>query len=411
MSKVLKSSKLTKCIVIGSLWILSFATMASGPPDEWEINGFVTQGYFYSDHNNVFGQSEDGSADFRELALSTAWQASGDLFFAGQVMSRRAGKVQDGGPRIDYALLDYRFDEGARGRSGMRIGRIKNPFGFYNETRDVAFTRPSVLLAQAVYFDNARDLQLSADGISLYGTRNFADGWVDVDLLLGKPNTETSVEYAYLSQDWPGALGNGKGFMWRTVYNTNNQRWRLGFTMGRFNLDFNADEGTLAVLPLQIQKIAPRDGHIDIDAYLLSLQYNLEHWSLTAEVSRQKVNWGTLKGIFATDPENRFESGYLQAEYRFNPRWSLVVRYEELYLDIDDRKGAEAEARLGKPAHTQFAKDLTLGVGWQPSSQWLLRAEWHHVRGTGWLPEQDNPDQNDLHRGWNLYALQATYRF
>ncbi|WP_372833815.1 hypothetical protein [Pontibacterium sp.] len=411
MSKVLNSSKFTKYLAIAGIGLMPYTVSASGAPDEWDINGFVTQGYFHSDHNNVFGQSEDGSADFRELALNAAWQARGDLLFAGQLMSRRAGKVQDGSPRIDYALLDYRFDEGTRGRSGIRIGRIKNPFGFYNETRDVAFTRPGILLAQAVYFDNARDLQLSSDGISLYGTRNFTDGWVDVDLLLGKPNTESSVEYAYLSQDWPGALDDGKGFMWRTVYNTNDQRWRLGLTMGRFNLEFNADEPSLATLPLLTQMIAPRDGHIDIDAYLLSLQYNLEHWSLTAEFSRQKVNWGTLNGIFATDPENRFESGYLQAEYRVNPHWSLMIRYEELYLDIDDRDGTEAEARLGKPAHTQFAKDLIFGIGWQPSSQWLLRAEWHHVRGTGWLPEQDNPDQNMLQRDWNLYALQATYRF
>ncbi|MDI3325409.1 TonB-dependent receptor [Pontibacterium granulatum] len=408
MSTVLNSSKFIKWFAFPMLWLPHWAS-ASGA-DSWEVNGFATQGFFYSDHNNIYGQSEDGSLDFRELAVNGVWQTD-NLFFASQLMSRRAGEAQDGSPQVDYALFDYRFAESIDGRAGIRVGRIKNPFGFYNETRDVAFTRPSILLAQAVYFDNARDLLLSSDGVSLYGSRYMEHGWLDMDLLFGKPNTETTVEYAYLSRDWPGEFNDSNGFMWRTVYNTSDQRWRLGFTMGRFNLEYNADEAALAALPLPTQMIAPQDGHIDIDAYLLSAQFNLEHWSFTAELSRQKVNWGTLDGIFATDPENRFESGYLQAEYRISPNWTLMARYEELYLDIEDRDGRQAEAILGKPAHTQFAKDLILGVGWQPDPQWSFRAEWHKVRGTAWLPEQDNPDQNALRKNWNLFALQATYRF
>ncbi len=381
------------------------------PLRNWEWNGFVTQGYFHSDHNNVYGNSASGSPDFREIALNATWNPVNDLVVSGQLMSRRAGEVQDGDPRIDYALLDYRFGGGEDGRTGVRVGRIKNPFGFYNETRDVAFTRPSIMLPQAIYFDIARDMMLSSDGIEFYGSRQFSGGWLDTDLLLGKPNTERSVEYAYLSDNWPGELDGDKGFMWRTIYNSNTQRWRAGVTMGRFRLDFDADEASVAALPGTLPFVAPQDGHIDIDAYLVSLQYNLERWSFTSELSRQKLSWGSLRGIFTSDPVNRYEAGYVQAEYRIDREWSAVVRYEELYFDIDDRNGLKAAARLGKPAHTQFAKDFTLGVGWRPNPQWLVRFEWHRVTGTAWLPEQDNPVQNDLVKKWNLYALQATYRF
>ena len=404
MSRVSGHWMYTRFLVLLALCQVSVASWADVLVDRhWEWNGFVTQGFFHSDHNNMFGPSDSGSFEFREVAINGARQLGDELFFSGQIMSRRAGAVNDGSPRIDYMLLDGRLYEEAHSYLGLRIGRIKNPFGFYNETRDVAFTRPGILLPQAVYFDIARDLQLSSDGISLYSSHSIAGGWVDIDFLIGKPNTETSVEYAYLSRDWPGAFVDGEGFMWRAVYNSAGQRWRMGFTMGRFDLEYDADEPALA--------FAPQDGHIDIDAYVLSIQYNLERWSFTSELAHQKVSWGTLGGVFSADPENRFESGFLQAEYRFNPEWSLIFKYETLYLDTDDRNGHRAEALFGKPAHTQYARDWTLGVGWKPSTAWLIRAEWHKVRGTAWLPEQDNPDQSRLHRNWNLLALQATYRF
>lgn len=408
---MLNSSKYIKYLIVLGSALFSYKAVASESLSAWEFNGFLTQGYFNSDYNNIYGQSEDGSFDFREIALNAAWRPYQNLMVSGQLMSRRAGKVQEGDPQVDYAMLDYRLTDGVAGRIGVRVGRIKNPLGFYNETRDVAFTRPSIMLAQAVYFDIARDLVLSSDGIGIYGSRNFNDGWLDMDLLLGKPKTEESVEYAFLSADWPGEMEDSKGFMWRTVYNTNDQRWRAGFTMGRFTLNYEADEVGLSNLSLLSQMVAPQDGQIDFDAYLLSLQYNLERWSFTTEVARQKTSWGSLQGIFGMDPVNRTEAGYLQAEYRINSRWSAVARYEKLYFDVDDRDGTKTEALTGKPAHTQFAEDFTLGIGWQPSASWLIRAEWHRVTGTAWIPEQDTPDQNTLVKKWNLYALQATFRF
>ena len=46
---------------------------------------------------------------------------------------------------------------------------MKTPLGLYNDTRDVAFTRPSILLPQSIYFDRTRKLALAADGVHLYG--------------------------------------------------------------------------------------------------------------------------------------------------------------------------------------------------------------------------------------------------
>ena len=156
---------------------------------------------------------------------------------------------------------------------------------------------------------------------------------------------------------------------------------------------------------------APTGGSVDIDVVNLSLQYNAEYWSFTSEYLRQIIEWGSLGGVYALQPKNESEAVYAQLEYRISPEVDAFVRYDVLYVDRDDRNGARANQLFGRPRHTQFAKDFTLGVGWRPTPHWLFRAEWHHVDGTGWLAAQDNPVDADTERRWNLFALQATYRF
>ncbi|MFD2989988.1 hypothetical protein [Sphingopyxis terrae] len=85
------------------------------------------------------------------------------------MLSRRAGgDTSDAAPTLDYGVVDYQMLASPARTLGVQVGRFKNPFGLYNQTRDVAFTRPSILLPQSIYFDRTRALGLAADGISLY---------------------------------------------------------------------------------------------------------------------------------------------------------------------------------------------------------------------------------------------------
>ena len=132
-----------------------------------QVHGFLTQGYFNTTDNRVYGDSQDGSFDFREIGINASWRASPSVMLAGQLLSRLAGDLDDGSPTVDYALVDWSLMDTERYAFGTMFGRIKNTLGFYNDTRDVAFTRPSIVLPQQVYFDNVRNLLLSADGQGL----------------------------------------------------------------------------------------------------------------------------------------------------------------------------------------------------------------------------------------------------
>jgi phosphate-selective porin len=116
--------------------------------------------------------------------------------------------------------------------------------------------------------------------------------------------------------------------------------------------------------------------------------------------------FGALVDLGATG-----ESYYLQGAYRLSPAWEVFVRYDALFADKDDRIGEDFEEQTGLPAHSRFAKDWTAGLGWTIGSSFLLRAEYHNIDGTGWLPIADNPDASTTDRYWDMFLLQASYRF
>ncbi len=137
--------------------------------DELEFHGFATQGFVHTSANSFFGDSERGSFDFREIGVNATFEPLSNLRLSGQLLSRRAGELSSGSPNVDYALADFTLRSTAEHRLSVILGRIKNPLGLYNETRDVAFTRPSVFVPQSIYFDRVRNLLPFTDGV---GVRN-----------------------------------------------------------------------------------------------------------------------------------------------------------------------------------------------------------------------------------------------
>ncbi|HEY6044421.1 MAG TPA: hypothetical protein VIU43_05945, partial [Nitrosospira sp.] len=140
-------------------------------PQNLQIHGFASQSWLKSSDNNVFGKSssDSGSFDFREIGLNASMRPLNNLQFSVQGISRWAGKGSQGNIRLDYGFIDYTFLSRETGQLGIRLGRMKNPLGFYNDTRDVPFTRPTILLPQSIYFDRTRKLALAADGMHMYG--------------------------------------------------------------------------------------------------------------------------------------------------------------------------------------------------------------------------------------------------
>lgn len=395
--------KFTRLLSLCCLLSFSGSLLADKNLSEWYLGGFITQAFVSTDSNNFAGKSSEGiSADFRELAVYATWRPLNNMHVSGQVMSRPFGNVDDGAPQLDFLLADYRFSVGGFNEFGVRVGRVKIPYGFYNETRDVAFTRPSIILPQSMYLDVIRELQLSADGVMLYGHFPLSDLRFDVDLAIGKPRDSDDAEYTYLKSDLSGNFTDSNGILSRVMLGDDAETWRIGITLGRFELLYK---------PGALMELGLGEGDLNIDVAIVGGQYNTERWSWSAEYMVVSVDRSDLGGFFALNGKNNTESYYLQAMYRFNRDWDLVIRRDVFYLDSNDRSGLKAEQAIGIPAHSMLAKDYTIGLGWQASQNISLRGEWHRVQGTGWLPAADNPDIRSTKKDWNMYLLQATYRF
>lgn len=395
-----RSRGLLGCVVTLNSMLLFSAPLSAELklPDSFQIHGFASQAFILTTENNFFGGSEDnGTFNFRELGINASWRILPKLQIAAQGVARWAGESDGGDPRLDYGLIDYTLLSDLENTWGVRLGRVVNPIGLYNDTRDVAFTRPSILLPQSIYFARVRDIALSADGGQLYGERRSHIGDFLFQLNIARPRTSRQAERALLGGDLPGELEGDLSFLGRLLYEKDGGRIRLGLSALMVNFDFDPEEQS-----------SIRSGAITFVPVIFSGQYNTERLSLTSEVALRYFDYSGF-GLKSRDFTGL--SWYVQAAYRFTPQWEAVARFDRLCVDLGDCDGEAYAAASGQPAHRRFANDWMVGLRWNITPSVMVRAEFHHVRGTNWITPEDNPSIDSLEESWNMFSALISFRF
>ena len=367
---------------------------------DYQINGFVAQGFAYSDGNNYFGESTEGSFDLREIGLGASAQLTDRLLVSGSILSRRNGDTGDDDPEIDYLLADYQLIKADAGLVGVRAGRVRNPIGFYNESRDVVFTRPSITLPSSIYFDGRgfRDFQFSSDGGQLYGVLpHHEDQVLSLDLVYGKDveGSDATRRALFGTTDVPVDLEFSDNYFLR-VKNS----WFSGTIVAALSylhttLEFESD-GTI---PFPA-------GELEAELYVASLAYNAEKYSLTAE-------YGVTESNFVIGPiesKNYSDGGYLQGEYRFRPQWSAFLRLDGSFSSRNDRDGRDFKKATGFSRYSQFGRDTTIGARWKVRENLELLGEYHHISGFSTAPIADNRGMT-REDGSDLLLLMVAWRF
>ncbi len=368
---------------------------------EMQLHGFIMQGLVNTSDNNFFGQSHNRiSSDFREFGVNASWRLKPELQLSAELLSHRAGGTDDGRLRLDYGLIDWTVHTSESGRSGVRLGRLKAAYGLYNTTRDVPFTRPSIILPQSIYFERTRNLTVSADGGEIYLERYGDGALLSASFALGRPQADTSAaKIALVGLAANGHLESDPTPDFHLLYETDGGKYRLGFTAARLKLHYHPGPGD------NLQA-----GTFELRPLVFSAQYNDENWSLTGEYARRNTVINNFGPAFYNG-HAAGESYYLQGTYRITPRWEALLRYDVFYADRNDRHGQTFSAATRWPGYLRFAKDWTTGIRYDVTSSFMLRAEIHRINGTGFLPVQDNPNPFAMQQRWNLYLLLASYRF
>lgn len=378
-------------------------------PFDWQIHGFVSQGFVLTDGNQFFGDagddsfgdSEEGSFEFYEAGINGSVDFGAGFSVAAQGVIRDAGNLDTGKPRLDFGLLDYRFLRRADLDMGVRLGRVKNPIGLYNDTRDLVFTRPGILLPQSVYFEGVglRNLLFSSDGGQLYGR------WS-----LGEHDLSWTVSGALgfdLSDDDLEQLGGGSALPPGDVHLDQ-------FYISQVRDDWSTGRVTVALshaharLELQDSPL-PIELSARVNLWVLSGRYNAEKWSLTAEYIQTRTS---STDTFSGRSKSISDGFYVQGDYRFGPAWSVFARYDATFSDVHDRDGSERpdDPVNPRPKSGGYAHDYAIGVNWRYGAHWGVWAEGHVINGTATVPELDNPDGvDDSH--WQLFTIMVSYRF
>src|SRR6195256_983148 len=133
-----------------------------------DVHGFISQGFLLTSANDYLAESSRGSFEFSEVGLNFTLPATDRLTLGVQIFSRKLGRLGDHRATFDWSYLDYHW----RDWLGIRAGRVKLPFGLYNDISDVDSARTAVLLPQSIYPAQNRDFLLAQTGVEVYGYRD-----------------------------------------------------------------------------------------------------------------------------------------------------------------------------------------------------------------------------------------------
>ena len=368
--------------------------------DKAQIHGFFTQNAIHTTANQAYGNSEDSvSYKLTEAGLNLGYQPMERISFAAQGLFRQAGELDSGSLSLDYGLINLALFQNPLGSLGVRLGRVKNPLGLYNETRDVAFTTPTIILPPGIYFDRSRSLFLSSDGGQFYMDFQLGTGRLSGKLNYGEiRNDNDEMRDAVLPLNATGDLSTQADFAGQLTYDINSGKYVAAISYADVTLDY--DQGSMDRYT---------NGTIHFYPMVLSAQYNGDRISLTGEYLYQKNEFSNL-GPLSPDGKSVSESWYVQTAYRFNYNWQLLGRYGEHYLDQDDRSGSFFK-QIGLPTHMGFTKDVTLSLRWDIKPWMMMRGEYHWINGTSWLTTADNPDRSITEKHHDLFALQVAFKF
>lgn len=370
---------------------------------DFQLHGFIAQGVIDVDGSDFVNDDGSLSAELTELGINASYQLSSNLRLAGQVVYLNGGNRYAEGVRVDYALLDWSVYESLDWQANIYLGRFKNNHWLYSSSRTVPFARPTIILPQSVYFDGFRDFAVGNDGVA-FKLSHSDDEMGDFDFNLSYGNSPISDEQGKILLS-EFATGKAKqdydlqsSLYWRPVFS----QWRFGISL--LDSDFTYKQN----------KESPDmffDADFSFQFYTLNALYEGEQWEFSGEIYQSRF---LTEGFYYPQyhSDSVAQGYYIQSRYKLTSEVTLLARYEDFYLNKEDKDGEMLEKTTGIPYYFAFHKDTTIGLNYDFFSNLSLRLEYHWVRGTGRLTPVvvPNPRVNDSEY-WQMWAVQLMYWF
>jgi len=355
-----------------------------------QVHGFISQGFLYSSANNYLAHSSQGSFEFTELGLNFTMLATDKLTLGLQIFSHDLGPIGDYRATLDWYAVDYHWQDWL----GVRAGRVKLPFGLYNDSSDIDSARTAILLPQSIYPAQNRDFLLAQTGVEVYGYQGLGaaggldyrmyGGTIFLDLRPqpGNPITAVDVNVPYVA---------GGRVLWAAPAPV--EGLRLGGSLQFLRLE------THLLLPSTPSQVAV---NLPVMLWVASVEYTVRDLLLAAEYSRWRVRTESSNPSLVPEALTFSERGYALASYRVNS-WLQAGAYYSLLFPNVTRRGT-----LDGRQH-----DAALTLRFDVNPFWLVKVEGHYMHGMAGLSSSLNGNQplKSLSPDWAFFAVKTTAFF
>ena len=376
------------------------------PLTDLQIHGFASQGYLHSSEYDYLARSRDGSAEIQEFAVNLSTQLHEEIRVGMQLFARDLGSLGNNEVELDWAFGDWRPND----LVGLRAGRIKMPYGLYNETSDFDAVRTSVLLPQSVYDVRFRDVMMAVNGVQLYSR-------LEVELLGSLETSAYAGNVAAAANGSVGRLFGDAGFFTvdrldfdhaagaQLVWNTGIEGLRLAESFNHWSLEM-----ATSLTPPALQMLGPTGA----DAAQAFTMPNVNFLTHSAEYTRGNLVLAAEHSTWKADMNNPLLQGamdqtkwYVQGSYRLND-WFEFGSYWSRHEDA-------AAADQGQVEHRTHQRDLAFSARFDVSHAMIVKLEWHRIDGTAQLYQMENPslatDPQAQDSTWNLFAAKTSFIF
>lgn len=313
------------------------------------IHGYLTQGFGITNRHQVYGLPNDGTFDYRNLALQFRFDMNPKSAFVIQLSHKRLGKspimIIEPDVELDWGFIEHWISK----TTSVKVGKVQLPMGTYNELRDVGIVLPFYRAPESVYREGTYTSE-TVDGLVL--SHIFAESspwnleldvyggtWRWVEFFNNPITNETvvktaSVDFGYGFQSW--------------LYSPID---KLRFGIGAHKA--KSSDGLI------IQKA-------NYVSWIYSVDTEIDRYSFKAEYRNLGMQ-GNLKAL----------SYYAQTGARFSDNWIVNIQFEvsELsHISMPELLG-------GSYTDIRMNEDFGFGLNYLLQPNLILKLELHRTKG------------------------------
>jgi hypothetical protein len=364
-------------LLIAAAFILSSNTYARDWTDNISTSGFLAAGMLNID-------SEKNTTDvIIEGGLHLNATLPRNFELNGQVLYREFGDLSDYSNfdefSLDYLTIDWRYNGTENSEQGISLGRFKSNGGIYSNTRDIPFTRPSILLAQSVYTEEFRSIYSHIDGVRLNSTFFTDAGDYAIEVGYGDNELDDHFVSSFLRGNYSNSI-NADGLYFVDLRYRNNH-WLIVTTYHDVDANFSGmipgDNFGFPGFSFDIE------AEVDLENFLFGIQYFTKDYELTAELVKQEASTPQVQGFSQASSEDltyKTKGYYFQAKYFITQAVSIMARYEDLSLDITY---SPQLAAVVKQDALNDSNNYGVSITWSINETWQVSADYHINKSAG----------------------------